>query len=98
MDPFSFLGIIVVIQILIAIGIVLKNRHFYKNHYNRRDLVMRFVWKLIIFIFLLIIVYLLTFAGLEDLAWFIVGIELFLWIVGFILYLSYGVKIRYFNL
>lgn len=92
MDPFTFLGILMVIQILVSIFIILKNRQYFADHYNRKALVMRFIWKLIIFVALLIIVYSLSANGWDDLAWVIVGIELFLWIVGFILYLSYGVK------
>ena len=76
---------IILAQMIVATVFLFKDTNYLKNNYSHEKVYFNLFVKIIIYILLIVIVYMLCNNEMHTVAWIIIGLELAIWIVALVL-------------
>jgi len=90
MYAFLFLCVLIIIQVVVSLVFIVRDRDEIKRDFSETQIIVGMILKVVFYVFALIIVKLLDDSGYFGVAWALVLLQLFVWILAFIMYLRYG--------
>jgi len=82
--------VLIIIQIVVSLVFIVRDRDEIKRDFSETQIIVGMILKVVFYVFALIIVKLLDDSGYFGIAWALVLLQLFVWILALIMYLRYG--------
>lgn len=87
---------IILAQMIVSTVFIFKDTDYLKKNFSHERVYVNLFVKIIIYILLIIIVYMLCNNEMHTVAWIIIGLELAVWIVALCLYLYYKKQVKFY--
>lgn len=89
---------IILAQMIVSTVFLFKDTNYLKKNFSHEKIYVNLFVKIIIYILLIVIVYMLCNNDMLIVAWVIIGLELAIWIVALVLYLVYKNQVRKYSM
>lgn len=89
---------IIIAQMIVATVFLFKDTNYLKKNFSHEKIYVNLFVKIIIYLLLIVIVYMLCNNEMHTVAWIIIGLELAIWIVALVLYLVYKNQVRKYSM
>ena len=89
---------IILAQMIVSTVFLFKDTNYLKNNFSHEKVYVNLFVKIIIYLLLIVIVYMLCNNEMHTVAWIIIGLELAIWIVALVLYLVYKNQVRKYSM
>lgn len=89
---------IILAQMIVATVFLFKDTNYLKNNFSHEKIYVNLFVKIIIYILLIVIVYMLCNNEMHTVAWIVIGLELAIWIIALVLYLVYKNQVRKYSM
>jgi len=89
---------IILAQMIVSTVFLFKDTNYLKKNFSHEKIYVNLFVKIIIYILLIVIVYMLCNNDMHTVAWVIIGLELAIWIVALVLYLVYKNQVRKYSM
>ncbi len=89
---------IILAQMIVSTVFLFKDTNYLKKNFSHEKIYVNLFVKIIIYILLIVIVYMLCNNEMHTVAWVIIGLELAIWIVALVLYLVYKNQVRKYSM
>jgi len=83
---------------IVATVFLFKDTNYLKKNFSHEKIYVNLFVKIIIYILLIVIVYMLCNNEMLTVAWVIIGLELAIWIVALVLYLVYKNQVKKYSM
>ena len=80
---------IIIAQLIVATVFLFKDTDYLKKNFTPSAIYVNLFVKIVIYILLIVIVYMLCNNEMHTAAWVVIGLELAIWIIALVLYLVY---------
>jgi len=88
---------IILAQMIVSTVFIFKDTDYLKKNFSHEKVYVNLFVKIIIYILLIVVVYMLCNNEMYTVAWIIIGLELAIWIVALVLYLYYKKQVKYYS-
>ena len=89
---------IILAQMIVSTVFLFKDTNYLKKNFSHEKIYVNLFVKIIIYLLLIVIVYMLCNNEMHTVAWIIIGLELAIWIVALVLYLVYKNQVRKYSM
>lgn len=89
---------IILAQMIVSTVFLFKDTNYLKKNFSHEKIYVNLFVKIIVYILLIVIVYMLCNNEMHTVAWVIVGLELAIWIVALVLYLVYKNQVKKYSM
>ncbi len=89
---------IILAQMIVSTVFLFKDTNYLKNNFSHEKVYVNLFVKIIIYLLLIVIVYMLCNNEMHTVAWVVIGLELAIWIVALVLYLVYKNQVRKYSM
>ncbi len=83
---------------IVSTVFLFKDTNYLKKNFSHEKIYVNLFVKIIIYILLIVIVYMLCNNEMHTVAWVIIGLELAIWIVALVLYLVYKNQVKKYSM
>jgi hypothetical protein len=83
---------------IVSTVFLFKDTNYLKNNFSHEKVYVNLFVKIIIYLLLIVIVYMLCNNEMHTVAWVVIGLELAIWIVALVLYLVYKNQVRKYSM
>ena len=89
---------IILAQMIVSTVFLFKDTNYLKKNFSHEKIYVNLFVKIIVYILLIVIVYMLCNNEMHTVAWVIIGLELAIWIAALVLYLVYKNQVRKYSM
>lgn len=89
---------IILAQMIVSTVFLFKDTNYLKKNFSHEKIYVNLFVKIIVYILLIVIVYMLCNNEMHTVAWVIIGLELAIWIVALVLYLVYKNQVKKYSM
>lgn len=89
---------IIIAQLIVATVFLFKDTDYLKRNFTPSKIYINLFVKIIIYILLIVIVYMLCNNEMHTVAWVVIGLELAIWITALVLYLVYKNDVKKYSM